>query len=103
MAPDRAAQSGALVDDLEAVFLNNRVGENFFGDALELLMGLVTVPAIQIEHEKFSLTDVFDGGEAQAGEGVVDSLALRIEHGALWHDPDVSFHGAKYNIGKALA
>jgi hypothetical protein len=34
---------------------------------------------------------------------VVDSLALRIEHGALWHDPDVSFHGAKYNIGKALA
>ena len=36
---------------------------------------------------------------------MLDSLTLRIENGALWHDPNVCFHRQEYNIasnGRAL-
>jgi hypothetical protein len=83
---------GGLVDDLEAVFLDNRIGQDFLRDALQLLLSFFTVPAVQIQDEKFALADVFDGLITQAGERVVDCLALRIEDRAFWHDPDMSFH-----------
>jgi hypothetical protein len=86
-------QSGRrLLDDLEAVFLDDRIGQNFLGDALQLLLSFFTVPAVQIQDEKFALADVFDGLITQAGERVVDCLALGIEDRAFWHHPDVSFH-----------
>ena len=81
-----------LVDDLEAVFLNNRIGQDFLRDTLQLLLSFFTVPAVQIQDEKFALADVFDGLITQAGERVVDSLALGIEDRAFWHNPDVCFH-----------
>jgi hypothetical protein len=80
------------VNDFESVFFDDRVGEDFLGDLFELLLSFVTIPAVEIEDEELALPDVFDGGIAQAGEGMLDSLALRIENGALWHDPNVCFH-----------
>ena len=92
--------SCALVDDLEAVFLDDWIGEDFLRDALELLPGFVTIPAVQVEDEEFALADIFDGGVAEAGQGVVDGLSLGIEHGALRHDPDVCFHARSIASGK---
>lgn len=60
---ERRAKAG-LVDDFEAVFLDDGIGEDFFGDALELFLGLVAVPAIEIQDEEFSLANVFHGGIA---------------------------------------
>jgi hypothetical protein len=88
-----------LLHDFEAVFLDDGIGQNFLGDALELRLSLVTSPAVEIKHEEFALADVGDGFIAEAGEGVVDGLALGIEDGAFWHDPDVCFHAGSITFG----
>src|SRR5690348_15275729 len=83
-----------LVNDLEAIFLDDGIGQNFFGDALELLLGFVAVPAVEIQNKELSLANVFHGRVAEAGKRVMDSLSLRIEDRALWHHPDVCFHAS---------
>ena len=88
-----------LLHDLEAVFLDHGIGQNFPGDALELRLSLVTSPAVEIKHEEFALADVFDGFIAEARQRMVDGLALRIEDGAFWHDPDVCFHAGSITFG----
>ena len=60
---------------------------------------MVTSPTVETKDEEFALADVFDGFIAEAGEGVVDGLALRIEDGALWHNPDVCFHAGSITLG----
>src|SRR6266478_8189454 len=96
--PDDANSDRALsrkaksVDDLEAVFLDDRIGEDFLGNFLEMLLGLVPGPAVQIENEEFALPNVGNGAITKTGEGVMDCLTLGIENGALWHDPNMSFH-----------
>lgn len=47
-----------LFNDLEAIFLDDRIGENFLGDALELLLSFVAVPALEIENEEFALANI---------------------------------------------
>jgi hypothetical protein len=81
-----------LFDDLEAVFLDDWIGQDFLRDAFQLLLGFVAIPAVQIQHEKLALANVLDRFIAEIGEGVVDGLALGIEDRALGHDPDVCFH-----------
>jgi hypothetical protein len=88
-----------LFDDLEAVFLDDGIGQNFLGYALELLLGFVTSPAVEIQHEEFALADVCDGFIAEAVERMVDRLALGIEDGTFWHDPDVCFHAGSITFG----
>ena len=56
-------------------------------------MGFVAVPTVEIQDEEFSLANVFHGSVAEAGKSVLDGLSLGIEDGALWHDPNVCFHG----------
>ena|SRR5215469_12042695 len=90
-----------LVDDFEAIFFDDRIGEDFFGDALELFLSFVAAPAVEIQDEEFSLADVFDGSVAEAGESMMDGLSLGIEDGALGHDPDVSFHGGIIALRRA--
>lgn len=87
-----AGDGAGSVNDFEAVFFDDGVGKDFFGDAFELFLGFVAVPAVKIQNEKFSLADVFYGSVAEAGKGVMDCLSLRIENSALWHHPDVCFH-----------
>src|SRR5207248_9800724 len=82
-----------LVADLEADFLEDWIGEDFFGVAFELFLSLVVVQTVRIQDEEFSLANVFHGSVAEAGKSVLDGLSLGIEDGALWHDPNVCFHG----------
>jgi hypothetical protein len=84
----------ALLYDFEAKFFDDGIGEDFFRDALGLRLSVFAGKAIEIENKEFALADVFDGAEAETGEGVLNRLTLRIENGALWHDPHVCFHGA---------
>src|SRR5258708_29739368 len=84
----------ALLYDFETEFFDDGIGEDFLGDALSLRLSVLTGEAVEIEDEEFALADVFDGVVAEAGEGVLDGLTLRIENGALWHDPNVCFHEA---------
>ena len=86
------------VDDFEAIFFDDRVGEDFFGNALELLLGLVAVPAIEIQDEEFSLADIFHGDVPKARKSVLDGLSLGIEDGAFWHHPNVCFHAVSITL-----
>jgi len=95
----RGAGKERLFDDLEAVFLDDWIGQNFLGDAFQLLLGFVAIPAVQIQHEKLALANVLDRFIAEVGEGVVDGLALWIENRALRHDPDVCFHVGSITLG----
>jgi len=61
---------------------------------LELLLGFVAAPAIEIQDEEFSLADVAHGRVSEAREGVLNRLPLGIEYGAFRHYPDVCFHAA---------
>jgi hypothetical protein len=81
-----------VFDDLEAELLDDRIGEDLFGNLLNFGLGRGSVHALQIEDEKFALANIAHGGVAQGGEGVLDGGALRIEHGAFQHDPNVCFH-----------
>ena len=81
-----------LIDDFEAVFLDDRIGEDFFGDLFELFLCFVVRPAIEIEDEEFALAYVGNSGIAKTRKGMVNGLTLRIEYGAFGHDPDMSFH-----------
>ena len=80
--------------NLKAIFLDHRIGQDFFGDALELFLGFVAVPAIEVQYEEFALAHVFHGRVTKTGKRVMDGLPLRIENRALWHHPDVCFHAS---------
>ena len=96
-------ERGRLVHDFKAVFFDNRIGEHFFGDSIELFLCFIPVPAIKIQDEKFPLADVFYFAVAEAREGVMDGLPLRVEHRAFWHYPDVSFHIASITFPPAAS
>src|SRR6266849_67699 len=86
------------VHDLKAVFFDDRVGEHFLGNVLELFLRFVAAPAIEIQDEEFALADVTHGGVAEPREGVLDRLSLGIEYGAFWHYPDVCFHAVSITL-----
>ena len=67
----RGNRAGSVYD-FEAEFLGDGVGEDFFGDALELFLGFFAVPAVDIEDEELCLADVFHSGVAEAGKSVMD-------------------------------
>jgi len=81
-----------LIDDFEAVFFDDRIGEDFFGDLFELFLRFVARPAIEIEDEELALAYVGNSGIAKTRKCMVNGLTLRIEYGAFGHDPDMSFH-----------
>jgi len=91
------------VNDLKAVFFDNSVGEHFLRNVLELFLRFVAAPAIEIQDEEFALADVTHGGVAEPREGVLDGLALRIEHRAFWHNPDVCFHGVSITLPRTAS
>ena len=64
------------VNDLEAIFFDDRIGQNFLGNVLEVFLGLVAVPAIQIEDEELALADVLHGGVTQAGGTTLSTVTL---------------------------
>src|ERR1700757_846394 len=90
--------NGFLVHNFETILFDNWVGENFFGDAFQLLLGFIPVPAVKVQHEEFALANVGHLRISQAGQGVLNGLSLRIEHGAFWHYPNMSFHGVSITL-----
>jgi hypothetical protein len=80
------------VDDLEAVFFDDRIRKHIFRDALELFLRFIATPSIQIQNKEFSLPDILHGPVAEPSEGVMNRLSLGIKYCALGHDPDVCFH-----------
>jgi hypothetical protein len=80
------------VNDFEAKLLHDGIGEDFFGDALDLVRGFFTSETVEIEDEEFALTDILNFGKAERGKGALDGLSLGIEDGGLGHDPNVGFH-----------
>src|SRR6202163_4331638 len=80
------------VDNFTAVFFDDRVGKYVFRNTRILTLGIIASPTGEVQHKKFPLPDVLYFAIPQAGERVLDSLPLGIEHGAFWHDPDVCFH-----------
>ena len=83
-----------LILDFETVFLDDGIGEDFLGNAVELLLSFLVAPAVEIQDEEFTLANVFDCSVPETREGMLNGLSLRIEYGAFWHYPDVSSHGA---------
>src|SRR5437660_2630688 len=75
--------SVSSVHNLKTVFFDDRVGEHFFRNVLELFLGLVTAPAIEIQNEKLALPDITHGGVTKPREGVLNRLPLRIKHRAF--------------------
>src|SRR5207253_8123960 len=61
--------SVSSVHNLKTVFFDDRVGEHFFRNVLELFLGLVTAPAIEIQNEKLALPDITHGGVTKPREG----------------------------------
>jgi hypothetical protein len=61
-------------------FFDNRVGEDFFGDALDIGLGLVGSEAVgEGKGEILALTDCVDAAKADLAEGVLDGLTLGVE------------------------
>src|SRR5208282_4256512 len=87
-----------LINNLEAIFLNHGIGEDFFGDMLQLILRFVATPAIDVQNEEFALANVGDLRVAQAREGVLNGLSLRIKHRALRHHPHMSFHNLSITL-----
>jgi hypothetical protein len=85
-----------LVEEFEAKFFDDGIGEDVFGDALDLSLGFFAGQAVKRENEKFSLADTLNFREAERGKGAVNGLALGIKDSGFEHDPDVCFHQQNY-------
>ena len=81
------------------MWVRSEATPHFLGDALELRLGFIAVPSVEVEDEEFALADILYGGVTQAGECVMDRLSLRIEYGTFRHHPDVCFHEAIIALG----
>src|SRR5208337_933481 len=92
----RFSKRGTLLNDLEAVFFNHRICQHFFGDSFDLLLRFFARQPVQVQHKKLSLANFAHLRKTKANERVVNRFPLRIEHGAFWHYPNVSFHTGKY-------
>lgn len=84
-----------LLEEFEAEFFDDGVGEDVAGDLFDFFAGGVFGEAVEVEDEEFALADGLDFGVSEGREGVLDGLALRVEDGGFGHDPDVSFHGGE--------
>src|SRR5690606_6190869 len=61
---------------------------------LELGFRLGLVRLLQLDVEHLALADRADAAEAEAGEGMLDGLALRVEHAVLEGDGDAGLDHA---------
>ncbi len=70
--------------DADGEFLDDGVGEDLAGDAIDFCLGgFAGEPVVEGEEEIFALADVGDAFVALAGERGLHGLALGIEDGAL--------------------
>lgn len=102
--PDGAAGAVCgLVQQLNPVFFNHRIGQNFMRDGFKVKHGLLARLAIcYVQFEEFALTHVGNGGIAKAVQSGSDSLALRIEDCGFGGDEYAGFH-RKHRLSHAAS
>lgn len=61
----RPRGSGLLLEEFEAEFFDDGIGEDVAGDLFDFLFGGVFGEAVEVEDEKFALTDALNFGMAQ--------------------------------------
>ena len=88
----RVQPGGPLLDNLEAVILDDRVAEELVAGLVETLTGGFLVLAAQLDLQVFADMHRPDPFIAHVGEGVLHCLALGIQDGLLRGDDDLCFH-----------
>jgi hypothetical protein len=82
-----------LVFEMKGKFLDDRIGEDFAGNALNLGTGCSGIELAPKLYDKvFALTDIFDSLVLHLHQCVVNSLSLRIEDSLLECYVDMSLH-----------
>jgi len=82
-----------LLFDLVGVFLDDGIGEDFAGDALDLGTSSVGPEAVgQRKRKILALAHGGHIGKSDFAESVVDGLALRVEDRCLGGDIDMRLH-----------
>ena len=64
---------------------------------------LLTVPAIEIQDEEFSLAHIFHRRVPEPRQGMMDRLSLGIKDRAFWHYPHVCFHAVSITLPRAAS
>ena len=81
------------VFEAEGELLDDGVGEDFAGDALDLSLGDAGFEAIfEGQEEVFSLPDIGYTAVFHAAESICNCLPLGIQHGSFESDIDMSLH-----------
>src|SRR5262245_17178123 len=81
-----------LADNLDAIVLDHRVGEELLGRCLQSRLGVLLVAAVDLDVEYLALTDARDAGDAERLQRALDRLALRVENAVLEGNRDAGFH-----------
>ena len=81
-----------LVSDLELEILDDGVGEEFLAGFGDGLAGAFLVAAAQFNLEVFAHVHCLDAFITHVLEGVLDGLALGVEHGFFGSDNNLRFH-----------
>ena len=94
VADDAAHIQLRLVQELDPVFFNHRIGENFVGDLLHFLADAASILLGLDGHvEELALPDAGDGLVAQAVQGAPDGLPLGSSTVGFGRYIDAYFHG----------
>src|SRR5450759_4110839 len=82
-----------LVDHLDAVFLDDGVGQDVVSDLLHFDPDLIFIGAFgDREFEVLALAHIGDALVAEARERSADGLPLRVENGGLHRDVNACLH-----------
>src|SRR6202522_1270734 len=93
--------SAALSQNLDAVILDHRVGQEFVGRRFQRGFGFGLVGARQFDIEHLALADAGDAIDAERLQRAFDGLALRIEDAGLQRNGDTCFHGNRLSSSPA--
>src|SRR5438105_13182685 len=95
--PTRRSTSASL-HNLKPIFFDHRICQDFLRNPLQLRLGLLAIPSVQIQNKKLPLPHILHRRITQPRQRVLNRLPLRIKHGSLRHHPNMCFHARKYSI-----
>src|SRR4029079_7526610 len=84
--------AGGSSQHLDAVVLDHRVGEEFFGGFFERCCGSRPVGAVDLDVEHLALADAGNATDPERLQSALDRLALRIENAGFQCDSDARLH-----------
>src|SRR5690606_38714927 len=83
----RIVPAPALADG-DAIVLYDRIRQQLFAHGLKVRLGLLPVVAGDLDVEYFPLPNRADAFEAEAGQGMFNGLALRVQYAVLQGNGD---------------